>query len=69
MLTAGYHTHKSSTEFICMDSDPETPGDVKDENGKLFYLVKAKCGTDQSLVCDPNGYNTQNALNCVVCAK
>ena len=65
-LVAGYHAHKAAaTQYICLDEHYETltAGQNNDE-GKLFYPVKAVCG---ALACPP--YHNNRYLTCVVCTK
>ncbi|XP_021359347.1 short-chain collagen C4-like isoform X2 [Mizuhopecten yessoensis] len=65
-LASGYHGHAAASQYVCVDQDPQTlpAGGTHDENGKLFYGVKAKCG---SLPCPP--YEDGKFLSCVVCMK
>ena len=52
-------------EFVCVDSSPETMnGGSHAYHGKLFYPVKAECG---SLECPP--YENNKVVSCVVCMK
>ncbi|XP_035672335.1 collagen alpha-3(IV) chain-like [Branchiostoma floridae] len=61
LMTAS-HGH-SRTEFVCMDGEPEAlPGGEGNEDGALFYVVEARCG---SLPCPP--YVEGRELTCVVC--
>ena len=64
-LMAGHHTHKAASEYVCVDGEAEktSKSDVHDHNGKLFYFVRAKCG---SLKCPP--YKEGDDLTCVVCS-
>ncbi|XP_069114818.1 uncharacterized protein [Argopecten irradians] len=65
LLAAGHPTQTAATEFVCMDGRPEgIPGGSADNNGKLFYAVKTKCG---SLQCPP--YDNDQIVSCVVCMK
>lgn len=52
-------------DYICMDGEAE-PLDNRsaNENGALFYPIKAKCG---SLRCPPYKDNTE--VLCTVCSK
>ncbi|XP_062619878.1 short-chain collagen C4-like [Saccostrea cucullata] len=66
VLTAEQDSHHGS-DFLCLDGNPEymTEGSrMKDYNGKLFYPVRAACG---SLPCPP--YTSQQLVSCVVCSK
>ncbi|XP_078340471.1 short-chain collagen C4-like [Crassostrea virginica] len=64
-LVAGHYTYKSATQYICLDVHYETiPGGQIVHNGKLFYPVKAACG---SLTCPP--YHNDRYLTCAVCTK
>lgn len=62
-LVAGNYANAAASQYICLDEHPETlTGGRRDENGKLFYPVKAVCG---SLPCPP--YQNGRYLSCVVC--
>jgi hypothetical protein len=64
-LMAGRRDHAAASQYVCVDAAPETlDGSVKDDNGKLFYLVEGRCG---SLKCPP--YVEGRELTCVVCSK
>lgn len=64
-LVAGNYANAAASQYICLDEHPETlTGGQRDENGKLFYPVKAVCG---SLPCPP--YQNGRYLSCVVCTK
>ena len=64
-LVAGAHTFASSTQFICLDNDPQAlPSGSRNDDGKLFYPVFAKCG---ALACPP--YHDGKTLTCSVCSK
>jgi hypothetical protein len=64
-LVAGHPKHSATSEYICLDENPEGTGDPRNENGKLFYLTAVgKCG---SLPCPP--YVDGRLLSCVVCTK
>jgi hypothetical protein len=63
-LMSSYDSHKSATEFVCVDDQPQAfPGTEADHNGKLFYFVFAKCG---SLKCPP--YEEGKKVTCAVCS-
>ncbi|XP_052705274.1 uncharacterized protein LOC128181066 [Crassostrea angulata] len=63
-LMAGYYNHSAGTSYTCVDGDPETlQGGHINNNGYLFYLVEAICG---SLKCPP--YVNGRELVCVVCS-
>lgn len=65
ILASGYREHAASTQYVCLDGNPEAlPHGVRREDGKLFYRVRSKCG---SLPCPP--YVDGNILSCVVCSK
>jgi len=64
-LMTAYHGHQHSTDFICVDGDPEfVPGSHADKNGALLYPVEGVCG---SLPCLP--YVSGRELTCSVCTK
>ncbi|OWF49555.1 short-chain collagen C4-like [Mizuhopecten yessoensis] len=65
-LASGYHSFQAASQYVCVDKDPQTfpTRTLLDENGKLFYGVKTKCG---SLPCPP--YEDGKFLSCVVCMK
>ncbi|KAK3099862.1 hypothetical protein FSP39_010861, partial [Pinctada imbricata] len=64
-LMSGYHGHEAASQYICLDKDAETlPGTSANKDGKLLYLVEARCG---SLKCPP--YYEGRELACVVCTK
>ncbi|XP_067024585.1 uncharacterized protein [Acropora muricata] len=57
------HTH--STEFVCVDGNPEyVLGSKQNNNGALLYPVEGVCG---SLPCPP--YVEGRELTCAVCTK
>ncbi|XP_033727529.1 short-chain collagen C4-like [Pecten maximus] len=63
-LAAGAHNHKAASQYACVDQEPQISKAGVNDNGKLFYGVKAKCG---SLPCPP--YVDNKFLPCVVCMK
>ena len=64
-LVAGHYGNKAATQYICLDEHSETlRAGYRNDNGKLFYPVKAVCG---SLACPP--YHNDKYLTCVVCTK
>ena len=64
-LMTSDHTHKHSSDFVCVDGDPEyVPGSHADKNGALLYAVEGVCG---SLPCLP--YVSGRELTCAVCTK
>lgn len=65
-LSSGSHNVAAATQYVCVDQHPQSleGGADKDENGKLFYGVKSKCGP---LHCPP--YEDNKLLSCVVCLK
>ncbi|XP_053407206.1 uncharacterized protein LOC123546107 isoform X3 [Mercenaria mercenaria] len=65
LLSAGHFSHAAASEFVCLDENPEVlSGGGANENGKLFFLAEARCG---SLPCPP--YVDGRTLTCVVCSK
>ena len=65
-LMTARDVHKHSTNFICVDGDPEyVPGTSANKDGALLYPVEGYCGT--SLPCLP--YVTHRELTCAVCTK
>ena len=63
-LVAQRNDLRSST-FVCLDADFEyLQGGSDDQNGGLFYMVEAQCG---SLPCAP--YVDGMEIACVVCTK
>ncbi|XP_068731429.1 short-chain collagen C4-like [Montipora capricornis] len=64
-LMTAYHGDKHSSDFICVDGDPEyVPGSGANKNGALLYPVEGVCG---SLPCLP--YVSGRELTCAVCTK
>ena len=65
LMTAHWDDKKPSN-FICIDSDPESvPGSFGSHDGALLYLVQASCGHFSS--CPP--YYQGRELTCAVCSK
>lgn len=65
LMTAHWDDKKPSN-FICVDSDPESvPGSFGSHDGALLYLVQASCGHFSS--CPP--YYQGRELTCAVCSK
>ncbi|XP_013421313.1 short-chain collagen C4-like [Lingula anatina] len=63
-LMSSHHTQKKS-QFVCVDKAPEVmDGGDGDQNGALFYIVEAQCG---SLPCP--SYLSGKEITCVVCSK
>ncbi|XP_060588907.1 short-chain collagen C4-like [Ruditapes philippinarum] len=64
-LMAGYPIYNAASEYVCVDGEPEQASKslAHNHNGKLFYFVRAKCG---SLKCPP--YKEDDDLTCVVCS-
>ncbi|XP_068731423.1 short-chain collagen C4-like [Montipora capricornis] len=59
------HGHRHSSDFICVDGDPEyVPGSSANKDGALLYAVEGVCG---SLPCLP--YVSGRELTCAVCTK
>ena len=64
-LSAGSYNNNASSEYVCLDANPEVvDGGKQAVGGALFYLVEADCG---SLKCPP--YVKGRELSCVVCTK
>ncbi|XP_031555088.1 short-chain collagen C4-like [Actinia tenebrosa] len=64
-LMSEHHTHRHSTNFICVDQYAQAvPGTHADRGGALLYPVEGVCG---SLPCLP--YVGGRELTCVVCTK
>ena len=58
-----YRGHKHSSDFICVDGDPEyVPGSNANKGGALLHAVEGVCG---SLRCLP--YVSGRELTCAVC--
>ena len=59
------HSHMHSSDFVCIDDDPEyVHGTFADKNGALLYPVEGVCG---SLPCQP--YVAGRELTCAVSTK
>ena len=66
-LMTGHHGHAKSTDYSCVDMDPESvQGNAHDQNGRLLYPVEANCRAN-SLPCPP--YVDGREIACVVCTK
>ncbi|XP_062571244.1 short-chain collagen C4-like [Saccostrea cucullata] len=64
-LGANYYDYKSSSEYVCVDHDPDfLNGGERGTDGALFYPVLYQCG---ALQCPP--YTGNEVVNCVVCTK
>ena len=64
-LMTAHHGHRHSSEFICVDGNPEyVHGSKHNKNGALLYPVEGVCG---SLPCGP--YVAGRELTCAVCTK
>nr|XP_022294934.1 uncharacterized protein LOC111105053 [Crassostrea virginica] len=64
-LMAGYYAHTAGSMYTCVDGNPDIlHGGKADKNGKLFFLVEARCG---SLKCPP--YVEGREIVCAVCSK
>ena len=64
-LMTAHHAHKHSSDFVCIDGDPEyVRGTFANKNGALLYPVEGRCG---SLPCLP--YVDGRELTCAVCTK
>ena len=67
-LVAGHYASKAATQYICLDEHAEIlTGGHRNDDGKLFFPVKAMCGSLGSLTCPP--YQDNRYLTCVVCTK
>ena len=65
ILVAGASGYAGATEYICLDSAPESlDHGAGDDNGNLLLSVSSQCG---SLPCPP--YKDNGILSCVVCSK
>ena len=66
-LMSDYHGRSSSTEFVCVDRNPDIVADsVDDQNGAVFYPVESRCDAG-NLPCSP--YINGAELTCVVCTQ
>ena len=64
-LASGGYDYASASEYICLDSHPDTiTGGQGASGGGVLYLVEGICG---SLKCPP--YVNARELTCVVCSK
>ncbi|OWF51094.1 short-chain collagen C4-like [Mizuhopecten yessoensis] len=65
-LASGYYGHVGASQYVCVDENPQpvVGGGETNDNGVLFYGVKALCG---SLRCPP--YEQDKFIACVVCMK
>ncbi|XP_062504059.1 uncharacterized protein LOC134180890 [Corticium candelabrum] len=63
-LMTGHYGHRGSNIYVCFDHNAEPTGSSSEQNGNLFYLVEAVCG---SLPCPP--YVNGRELTCAVCTK
>ena len=64
-LMTNRYNRKHSSDFICIDGDPEyVPGSHANKDGALLYAVEGVCG---SLPCLP--YVSGRELTCAVCTK
>ncbi|XP_041472877.1 uncharacterized protein LOC121422111 [Lytechinus variegatus] len=64
-LMSSLYSHKTRTDFVCMDEDAMgIPGTTGSQDGALFYMVEARCSPG-GIQCGPyvNGYE----LTCAVC--
>lgn len=62
---AGHYNNQAATQCVCLDELPETLSEgQRDANGKLFYPVKAVCGS----LAFPS-YQNGRYLTSVVCTK
>ncbi|KAK3083890.1 hypothetical protein FSP39_004808 [Pinctada imbricata] len=66
ILTATHDGQHASSEYTCMDDDPEYVEGSRSHNddGKLFYPVKFVCG---SLPCPP--YTNGAFVECAICTR
>ena len=66
-LMTSYYSHQHTTEFICVDGDPEhVAGSRRNMDGALLYPLQVACGSS-SLPCPP--YYSNRELTCAVCTK
>lgn len=66
-LMGGHWKHKKSTDYTCVDAEPEfIAGRARDQNGHLLYFVEASCH-ENSLPCPP--YVNGREIACVICTK
>ncbi|XP_062577212.1 short-chain collagen C4-like [Saccostrea cucullata] len=64
-LMTGRYLHPAASTYSCVDQHPQAVfGGRQNNNGYLFYLVEARCG---SLKCPP--YRNGWEITCVVCSK
>ena len=64
-LMTAHNSHRHSTEFICVDGNPDyVYGSKHGRDGALLYPVEGVCG---SLPCRP--YVAGRELTCAVCTK
>ncbi|XP_033747809.1 uncharacterized protein LOC117332862, partial [Pecten maximus] len=64
-LAAGGYPYKGASEYACVDDHPQPTGAPhSNDNGRLFFGVRAFCG---SLQCPP--YQENKYVACVVCLK
>ncbi|XP_060074565.1 short-chain collagen C4-like [Ylistrum balloti] len=65
-LAGNYFGNIAGGEYVCVDADPVAlvGGDNVNDDGKLFFQVRTRCG---SLKCPP--YENNKVLSCVVCLK
>ena len=66
-LMGGHHGHSKSTDYTCVDAEPEVvQGKGAYEKGHFLYFVEANCG-EGSLPCPP--YVHAREMTCVICTK
>ena len=66
-LMGGHHGHSKSTDYTCVDSEPEVvQGKGRYDKGHFLYFVEANCG-EGSLPCPP--YVHGREMPCVICTK
>ena len=64
-LMTEHHDHRHSSDFVCVDGDPEyVRGTHANKNGATLHPVEGRCG---SLPCLP--YVDGRELTCAVCTK
>ncbi|XP_069135872.1 uncharacterized protein [Argopecten irradians] len=65
-LASGYYDFAAANQYVCIDEHAQAlfGGANTDDNGLLFFGVKAFCG---SLRCPP--YKQDTYISCVVCMK
>ena len=66
-LMGGHHGHAKSTDYTCVDADPDVQeGYPESENPHWLYFVEASC-TKSTIPCPP--YVHGREISCVICTK